>query len=73
MMYQVLLEASISLEMLAHSAPWHGGPLQDTVTVCDGTRGNSDSKEYVCTSYGANGGQCSEEFSWKLRNHRKAR
>lgn len=72
-MYQVLLQASMSLEMLAHSAPWHGGPLQGVVTVCDGTRGNSDSKEHVCTSYGASGGQCSEEFSWKFGNHRKAR
>ena len=39
----------MSLEMLAHPAPWHGSPLQGIVIVCSGTRRSSDSKEQVCT------------------------
>lgn len=38
-MYQVLVQASMNVEMLAHSACWHGSPLQGVVKVCDGTRG----------------------------------
>lgn len=72
-MEQLLVQASQSLGMLAPSAHWHGSPLPGVVTLCDGTRGNSGSKEHVCTSYGASGGRCSEELPWELGEQRKAR
>lgn len=53
--------------MLAHSAHRHGSPLQGVVTVSDGTRGNSDSKEHVCTSHGTSGGQAQNSpGDWEL-------
>ena len=46
-MHQVLMQTSISLEMLAHPAPWHGSPLQGIVTVCSENRRSCDFKEQV--------------------------
>ena len=48
-MYQEPAQTCMSLEMLAHPAPWHGSPLQGIVIICSGTRRSSDSKEQVCT------------------------
>ena len=60
----------MSLEMLAHPAPWHGSPLQGIVIICSGTRRSSDSKEQVCTPYGARG---DAQNPWEFWNQGEVR
>lgn len=69
MTFKVLVPTSMSLEMLAHSACWHGRPSRVWWQgVWTGV--NSDSKKHICTSM-VPVEVSAEEPPWEPGNHRK--